>query len=195
MITFRSNNTITVDFQLNDLHLAVDAHGRLTGSFRHPVSHRLDLLQGTILQKTNSGTGFYQETNSIGFLDVDPIVDTNAVLITPPAVLAGAVLTIAPTTSNGSMTTFTPRNFSFDATNVTADVTSFGTNSTYSYSSYSSSGVNIAELNLNGSTKEGARTIVQFELHFTSNTAGTFLGAITASGKGASAGNFTLTLP
>lgn len=193
-VTFQSNNTITINMQFNGLKLTVDRSGLLHGSFEHPISQRVDAIQGALLPKTNWGGGFFVETNSSGFLFLgqDLSGGTN-VLITPPATLEGSTLSLNVTNRSGVFQSFRPSSFTFTSTDFTSDVSTFA--GTFNFSSAPASSVNVTELNLIGGTPGKNAKVLRMLLNFTDDTSGSFLEAVTAGGSGTASGTFTVTPP
>ena len=195
LVTFNSNNTITLNFQLVGLKLKINSQGKLAGSFVDPTTQKTKPLEGVVLPKTNWAGGFFLGTNQSGFifLGEDLSAGTNA-LISPPSFLNGLTLTIAATKKTGTFNSFNGTGFTFTDTNFTTDDPDFGTG-TYNFSSAGSTAANVAELNLLGGTIHGHKVVVRVLLNFTSGTAGNFLAEITAGGSGIASGSFTLSGP
>jgi len=192
LVTFNSNNTITVNFQLASLHLTVNPLGILHGSFVHPMSQITESLWGAVLPKTNWAGGFFLDAPQSGFifLGQDLSAGTNA-LIEPPGSLSGLTLNVSPATRTGSFHSFPVSSFTFTDGTFTTDVASFGTG-TFNFSSYSTTAADVAELNLLGGTIHNRQAVIRVLLNFTSNSAGTFLAEITAGGEGVASGTFSI---
>jgi uncharacterized repeat protein (TIGR02543 family) len=189
-LTWSSNNTINVDF--NDFTFHVGPSGTLRGTLTMPVTHRVDTVQGVILQKTNWAGGLFLDSGISGsfYMGEDLTAGTNVIVNAPGDINTG-VLTLTLQKKSGVFTKLGAITINIGATTVTTDINGFGTAS-YNYSSYSSFSANIAELNIIGGSLQNKTTIIRMFLHFIDNQSGTFLATVTAGGTGTATGTFTL---
>jgi hypothetical protein len=189
-LTWSANNVINVD--LNDFNFHVGPSGTLRGTLTRPVTHRPDMMQGVILQKTNWAGGFFLDSGSSGvfYIGQDLTDGTNQIVNAPGDINTG-VLTLSLDKKTGAFTGLGTVTINIGATTVTTDIADFGT-ANYNYSSYSSFSANIAEMNLIGGTLRSHTVIWRMFLHFTDNQNGTFIATITAGGSGTASGTFTL---
>jgi uncharacterized repeat protein (TIGR02543 family) len=190
-LTWSATNGVNVD--LSDFTFTVGQFGGVRGTLLQPVTHHPDVMRGIILPKTNWAGGFFLDSNSSGFfmINQDLSAGTNATVDAPGDINTG-VLTLTLDTATGFFTDLNTMTFNIGATTLTSsDVSGFGT-AEYNYSSYSSTGANIAELNMIGGKLRQHTTVIRMLLHFVDNGSGTFTATFGAGGSGVATGTFTL---
>ena len=200
-LTWNSNNVINVD--LNDFTFQVMPFGNIRGTLVRPVSHRKEMMQGTILPKTNWAGGFFLDVSSSGyFLINEDLSGGTNILVQAPGDISSfsghpAVLTMTLDKKSGFFSRSDTMTFDFGDTGTTtvtsSDIADFGT-ANYNFSSYVSRSANIAELNIVGGAIHGHTVVIRMLLHFTdlAGQQGDFIATITAGGGGTATGTFTL---
>lgn len=193
-LTWNSNNVINV--ALNDFTFQVTPFGNIKGNLSRPVTHRRELLLGTILPKTNWAGGFFLDTNSSGFFTITEDL-SGASLVQAPGDIGTGVLTLTLDKRTGAFAKLNTMTFDFASsgtfTVTSSDLADFGT-ADYNFSSYVSTAANVAELNIVGGQLHGHTVVIRMLLHFTglAGQQGDFIATITAGGTGTATGTFTL---